>query len=487
MKQRANKVQRTIAASLGRLGYTGKDFLLVVAVSGGPDSVALLHALVNLQKPLSLRLHVAHLNHNFREEAEEDARFVAQMAQSLALPFTVQKADPITYQKEHRISSFEEAARQVRYHFLAEVARTNKAVAVVLGHTADDQAETVLMHLLRGSGVPGLAGMKELATLGSPLDEKGLTVLRPLLEVTKEKIREYCQLRGISFRDDPANLSMRFTRNRIRHLLLPALKEYNPRIGEALVRLAGNVSLEQDFLEVELAKVWSSVTCIKEEQVVLNRQVLATLHPLIQSLVLRRAYQELVGDTRRLHQAHLKAMMGHIGAPPGKLLELPRGLRLLSTYTELLLGHNPHYPCPYPSLIGQHSLLLPSSSSHAPDERKTTEFPGWSVSIRAMSSPPESLGDDPFTGWFDASALRDGAWVRTRLPGDRFLPAGMDGEKKLQDFMVNAKVPQHWRDHIPLLTCQSGIAWMVGYRIAEWARFKDDGRKGLEISFHLAV
>ena len=487
MKQMDDKVERTVAASLERLGYTGKDFLLVVAVSGGSDSVALLHALVNLQKSLSLRFHVAHLNHNFREEAEEDARFVAQMAQSLALPFTVQKIDPMAYQKEHRISSFEEAARQVRYHFLGDVARANKAVAVVLGHTTDDQAETVLMHLLRGSGLPGLAGMKELSTLRSPMEEKGLTALRPLLEVTKEDTREYCHLRGIYFRDDPANLSMRFTRNRIRHQLLPALKEYNPRIGEALVRLARNVSLEQDFLEVELAKVWSSVTTIKEEQIVLNRQIMATLHPLIQSLVLRRAYQEVVGDTRRLHYAHLKAMMGHIGAPPGKLLELPRGLRLLSTYTELLLGHDPRNPCPYPSLIGQHPLLLPSSSSNAPDEPRTTDFPGWRINIRAMSSPPGSMGDDPFTGWFDASELRDGAWVRSRLPGDRFQPAGMNGEKKLQDFMVDAKVPRHWRDHIPLLACQSGIAWVVGYRIAEWARFKDDSSEGLEISFHPAV
>lgn len=484
MEKKADRVQAELRASLERTGYAGSNPLLVVAVSGGPDSVALLHALVSLQKPLNLRLHVAHLNHDFRgEEAEEDARFVAQMAKSLNLPATVERGDPLAYQREQGISSFEEAARQVRYHFLAKVMRANEAAAVALGHTADDQAETVLMHILRGSGLPGLTGMKEITPWRSPIDGTEATLLRPLLAVTKEETRLYCQREGIPFREDTANLSPRFTRNRLRLSLLPALKEYNPRISEALLRLARNATLEQDYLETELARVWGSVAQVQREQVSLDRRALADLHPFMQALVLRRAYQELTGDTRRLHHAHLNAMVRHIGALPGKLLELPKDLKMLSTYEELLLGRQPHPPYPFPPLTGQHTLHLPSSQPPRLGGKMTTDLPGWQVSVQVVTSPTEPLDDDPLTGWFDASILGEETWVRTRRPGDRFQPAGMNEAKKLQDFLVDAKVPRHWRDSIPLVVCQAGIAWVVGYRLAEWARFKGSVGEALKIDF----
>ncbi len=487
MKQRSDRVEAEVRASLQRVGYAGRDLLLVVAVSGGPDSVALLHALVTLQGPLCLRLHVAHLNHDFRgEEADEDARFVAQMAQSLALPATVEKADPEAHQREQSISSFEEASRQLRYDFLATVAQRHHAAAVALAHTADDQAETVLMHILRGSGLPGLRGMKELANWPSPENGSQVVLLRPLLDVTKKETRDYCQQRNISFRDDTTNLSMRFTRNRIRHNLLPMLREYNPMISQALLRLAQNVSQEDDYLETELARVWDSLARVEGDQVALDRNALASLHPLIQSLVLRRAYQALTGDTRRLHHTHLEAMVKHIGAPPGKLIELPRGLRLLSTYEGLLLGRYSCSPCPYPPLTGQYPLTLPTSEATHSREEKATDLPGWHISVQMDTPPLEALGNDPQTGWFNISVLREDAWVRTRLPGDRFQPSGMAGTKKLQDFLVDTKVPRHWRERIPLVVCQRGIAWVVGYRVAEWAKYNGGG-EAIKISFHPTV
>ncbi|MDP3063259.1 MAG: tRNA lysidine(34) synthetase TilS, partial [Chloroflexota bacterium] len=204
-----------MAEALRRAGLTGRNATLVVAVSGGPDSMALLHLLLRLRGSLSLKLHVAHIDHDFRgQEAVEDARFVAEQAVALGLPTTIGKEDPVAYKTAHRISSMEEALRRVRYAFLAGVARDTAAAAVALGHTADDQAETVLLHILRGAGLHGLRGMEPLSTLHLPQDGVEVTLARPLLEATREDTRAFCQQEGVPFRDDTTNRSMRFARNR---------------------------------------------------------------------------------------------------------------------------------------------------------------------------------------------------------------------------------------------------------------------------------
>ena len=468
-------VEGRVKAALERAGYTGGDVLLVVAVSGGSDSLALLHSLLSLRESAGLRLHVAHLNHNFRDDAEEDARFVSAVARQLGLPATVEKADPVAYQKEMRISSFEEAAREVRYSFLAKVASANAAASVALGHTTDDLAETVLMHIIRGSGIHGLRGMSELSTWQSRISGQQAVLFRPLLEATKKDTTAYCRKRGITFREDPGNRLMRFTRNRVRHQLLPTLGSYNPRIREALVRLAHSASLEVDYLEKEVATVWTTAARREGDSIVLDARLLALLHPLMQRMVLRRAYGQLAGDTRRLEEVHLKTMADFInrpgGTPPGKVLDLPRGLRFYTSYDQLILGLSTlEAQCPFPPLEGEHEIPLPTSV----DER-STEISGWQVlctlgvTTRLVASSEATLGD-PFTACFDLEAIGDRFRVRTRLPGDRFQPLGMQAEKKLQDFFVDEKVPRAWRDRIPLVVSERGIAWVVGYRIAHWAR-----------------
>ena len=472
-------VEAQVKASLERAGYAGGSHLLVVAVSGGPDSLALLHSLLALREWAGLRLHVAHLNHDFRGEvAEEDARFVARVAGQLGLPATVEKADPMDYQKRMGISSFEDAAREIRYQFLAGVARDASASAAVLGHTADDLAETVLMHIIRGSGVHGLRGMVERSTWSSRTGGDEVALFRPLLGVTKRETVAYCQERGILFREDPSNLLMRFTRNRVRHELLPAMRSYNPRIDDALVRLARSASLEVDYLEQEVGKVWTITASHEGNSIALDAGILATVHPLLQRLVLRQAYGRIAGDTRRLEEVNLRDMADFIGAPPGKVLDLPRGIQLSTGYDRLFLGRPAEVPCPFPPLENEHELNLPTASSEG-----LTEVSGWSVIARMVTSPRSMTGDDTFTVWLDPESLGSGLTVRTRLRGDRFRPLGMHGEKKLQDFYVDEKVPRTWRDRVPLVVTERGIAWVVGYRVAEWARVIGDDRPVLQLRF----
>ena len=222
------------------MGLSGNDSILVLGVSGGSDSSALLYSLHRLQESHRLRLHVVHLNHNFRgDEADEDARFVESLANELNLPATVEKQDPTEYRRDRSISSFEQLAREMRYIFMARVADELGASAVAVGHTADDQAETVLQHVLRGSGLHGLQGMTESAPWPWPMGYPNLRIFRPLLGVTKKDTLAYCRELGRDIRDDSGNYLSRFTRNRVRHRLLPLLAdEFNPRVREALARLA---------------------------------------------------------------------------------------------------------------------------------------------------------------------------------------------------------------------------------------------------------
>ena len=462
------RLERQVTAALRRAGYSGNHTTLVVAVSGGSDSLALLYCLHHLRERHRLRLQVAHLNHDFRgAEADADAQFVADLARELGLPVTVEKRDPQEYQQQRHISSFEQAARELRYTFLAAVAEEMGAAAVALGHTADDLAETVLLHILRGAGLHGLRGMSELSPWPWPGEGRSLSLFRPLLEATKADTLAYCRELGREYREDTGNYLGRFTRNRVRHDLLPLLaSEYNPKVREALVRLARTAALELDYLEGEASRAWPQVATVEAEAVTFDRASLATLDPALQRLLLRRGYAALVGDTRRLREVHLDSMSELVSAPSGRAVALPFGLRLYSVYHRLVLCRDECLPCPFPPLEGEHPVTLPTLEGQV----TVTEVAGWRVTAQSVP-PPETLSpNEPLTARFDPSSLRDGVYIRIRRPGDRFHPLGMARDKKLQGFFTEARVPRAWRDRVPLLVAGPRIAWVVGYRIAHWAR-----------------
>jgi tRNA(Ile)-lysidine synthase len=467
------RIDRLIRSSLEDTGLAHRNVLLVVASSGGPDSQALLYSLLAQRDDLDVRLHVAHLNHNFREEADEDARFVAAQARELSLPSTVEKADPIAYQKEQGISSFEAAAREVRYDFLARVAEDTGAAAVALGHTADDQAETVIMHILRGTGLHGLRGMEPISPWRHPRKDVQTTLVRPLLEVAKADTEAYCKGRSIPYRIDPHNASLRFTRNRVRHKLMPTLRSYNPRIRESLLRLARTSAQQVSYLEQEVDRAWSRVARDVGLPVVLDSAATASLHPFLQSLILRRAYEEAAGMAYALEESHIQAMMGMLQGAPGKTLHLPRGVKLVTGYGEVILGKGAEVSCPLPPLEGEHTLNIPGE----------THIPGWLVRADILDRSPSELPDGRSAACFDMEALGGKLWVRGRRRGDRIQPLGMETSRKLHDLLVDEKVPRHWRDSVPLVLSERGIAWAVGYRTSHWARVKTETRRVLRLEF----
>ena len=476
-----SQVDRKVAEALRRAGLSGVDATLVVGVSGGADSSALLYSLNHLRHAHGLNLRVAHLNHDFRgEEADEDARFVEALAVELGLPFSVEKRDPIAYQREHRISSFEQGAREMRYEFMANVAHRVNAPAVAVGHTSDDLAETVLLHILRGTGLYGLRGMTETAPWPWPTGLDSPVIFRPLLSISKEETVQYCQELGREYRQDSGNLLFRFTRNRVRRQLMPLLaEEYNPRVQDALVRLASTASLDLDYMESELQRVWPDLlaadqatagAAAESPSITLLRQTFNSLHPAMKRMALRRAYVAVNGDPRRLRENHLRAMTDFVSPDrTAGVLNIPGGLTLHLSAAGISLSSATADPdCPYPELPAAH-LIAPININTS----NAIHFIGeWQVVLDTLKSAeiPDLRPPDAFTAYFDPAALGSPLSVRKRLAGDRFQPLGMPSMKTLQNFFVDAKVPRQWRDRVPLLVGAGGIAWVVGYRIAEWAK-----------------
>ena len=463
------KLEIILRRSLQRSGFH-QAATLVVACSGGPDSTALLHALVALQPTAHLKLHVAHLNHDFRgQEAEDDARFAAQMAKGLGLDSTVAEADPMAYQREMGISSFEEAAREVRYRFLTGLAHRINADAIALGHTADDQAETILMHLIRGAGLPGLSGMREVSHWRDNPKGQSAILFRPLLEAERNDTRAYCLELGIPFRVDSTNSSLRFTRNRIRHKLFPVLEEYNPRVREALLRTGRAASESLEFLDEELNVLWPNMFSKEGRTVFVDTAALKNLHPYMRGMALRRAFAEASGSMRRLSETHVKSMLALSQGPAGKSVHLPGGLAMRSTQDRLIICPFERRKSASPTPDFEHPLKVPG----------TTRIPGWRITVEPAQPNLDPKTLDPTTALFDACQMGTRLVVRNRRPGDYLQPLGMSGRKKLKDLFIDLKVPRELRPSTPLLVSEKGVLWVFPYRTSGLAKVDDSTHRRL--------
>jgi tRNA(Ile)-lysidine synthase len=477
---------------------------VVVGVSGGADSVCLLHVLAKWRKRLGIKLHIAHLNHQLRgAESEADAEYVSNLADSLGIPITIDKQDVAAYRVE-RNCSIEEAARELRYAFLARVAREGGANRIAIGHTRDDQVETILMHILRGTGITGLCGLAPCSPMAYDSREmpwraealsvaKGqrsnLLVIRPLLDITREETANYCQEHQLAPRIDSSNLSLSFFRNRLRLQLLPLLRQYNPSLDQALLRLADIAKEDNAFIQQQASELWDEVTRQENSAIYLDRKQLASLSIALQRQLLRAAVTRLAGDARDIEAGHIEAARSLLNKPASKRISLPHGLICQGGYDEIVIASEAWQsqlpPCPFPPLPGEVPLKVPGK----------TVFPGWKViasifeeragalSLRGAPSPSGETGQSNLVADFDLDKTGTALFVRQRQPGDRFQPLGMSMLKKLYEFMVDAKVPRSWRGHIPIVCSPQQIIWLVGWRIDDRVKATEASKEILRLEF----
>jgi tRNA(Ile)-lysidine synthase len=443
---------------------------LVVAVSGGADSVCLLHILVSLKERLKLRLQIAHLNHQLRDaESEADADYVLDLARKLGIPATIERRDVKAYQKKMRLS-LEEAAREVRYRFLAEVAGATRARRVAVGHTRDDHIETILMHLIRGAGTRGMRGLQPATEW--PSKNGKLIVIRPLLEISHQETEDYCRQHQLAPRLDASNLSLSPLRNRIRQQLLPLLQGYNPGIAEALLRTGRIAGDDIDFLDKETTRLWAKIAQQEGEAIILDKKNLDRLPPTLQRYLLRASVERLIGSAKDIEMRHIEEMMALLDKPAGKRLSLPGGLIFATGYDQYTLATGINDLSPLPRLGGEIPLNIPGQ----------TKLTGWRIEAD-MIEPQDMTEKDDFTAYLDLSKSGDNLTVRARKRGDRFQPLGLPRPKKLGEFMIDAKIPQAWRKDIPIVCSPSQIVWVVGWRIDERVKVTEKTKKVLRLKF----
>ncbi|RPI97269.1 MAG: tRNA lysidine(34) synthetase TilS, partial [Chloroflexi bacterium] len=424
---------------------------VVVGVSGGPDSLCLL----DLMARLGYSLVVAHLHHGLRSEAGADAEAVGRAAQALGVPFELQQVDVPALAQANSLS-IEEAARVARYRFLFEQARRWEAQAVAVAHTADDQVETVLMHLLRGAGLAGLKGMQVYALPNAWSRE--IALIRPLLEFWRAEIEGYIQQRGLQPVIDQSNFDTKIYRNRLRHELIPYLQQYNPGVKQVVWRTAAALAGDYQALEKASAAAWD--VCVLSQvpgAVAFSLALLRLELPGIQRMLLRRAISLLKPGLRDIDFEAIERALAFISTPPHTgQMDLAAGLRLLlegdrlwlSAWLEDLPGEG--WPQVQPKGAGRQPLALP-----VPGEIDLGN--GWTLAGETHSAPDllakaVSNTSDCFQAWVDEASLPAPLSVRCRLPGDRFSPLGMDGQSlKLSDFMINVKMPRRARAGWPLV------------------------------------
>jgi len=444
---------------------------LLVAVSGGPDSVCLLHILIELRGELGIRLHIAHLDHQLRgAESEADARYVSDLARRLDIPATIEQRDVKAYQGQQHLSP-EEAAREVRYTFLAQVAKSIGADRVAIGHTADDHIETILMHLIRGTGTTGLQGLQPSSPWQS--SKSGLTIIRPLLPVSRQETADYCSSHQLMPRIDASNLSLSPLRNRIRHQLMPLLKSYNPQVAEALLRTARIVGDDLAFIDKETTRLWGKIAQKQGNTITLGKEELLELPPALKRYLLRRAIEDLLGNLKDIESRHTEEIMDILSKPAGKSLNLPGGLIFSIEYDRYLIGSDQAALSPFPILDTEFTLKLPGE----------TVLPGWRIEATIISREQMPEKDEDFSAYLDHDKTGDKLLVRPRQPGDRFQPLGMSQPKKLGEFMIDAKIPSAWRQRIPLVCSPQHIIWIVGWRIDERVKVSRKTKRVLCLKF----
>jgi len=437
---------------------------VIVAVSGGADSISLLFALAQLRSVYDFTLIVAHVNHQLRgDEAERDALFVEQQAARLELPFYQTRVDVTALQRRLR-TSLQHAARQGRYQFFHALCQTLGATRVALGHTADDQAETFLMRLLHGGGPAGLAGIPAVR----------LPFIRPLIAVSRHTIHAYLQAENLAWVEDHSNTHPVYLRNRVRLDLLPKLQQYNPQIVRRLNELADMLRAESQMLESQVDE-WLVRTLAWQGS---NRAAIqcgrfGTAPIAIQRRLLRRVIAALSNLSTSVSFRHVEGLRQFIIAESYRRHGVLPGDLHAERHRDTVLLWNARRVSERPSSF---TLAVPG------------EVDILDLDIRLIADivdkPHSFAGMSPQWALLDFERITCPLQVRFRQPGDKFYPLGAPGSKKLQDFFIDSRIPRAERSSIPLVVSNREIVWVVGYRIAEPFKLRPETKRVLRLQSH---
>ena len=435
---------------------------LIVALSGGADSAALLDLLAKLPG-FNLRLVAAHLNHCLRGvEADADEEFCRKLAADYGIPFDVLQVDVKALAYSEGLN-LEDAGRRARINFLDQIRDKYCAAAVATAHHSDDQAETVLMRLLRGSGMTGLAGMPYRNQRG---------YIRPLLDVSRAEIEQYLSDRGLGWREDASNRDTTFLRNRIRHELLPLLEQYNPAIRKCLTSTAAILSDENTLLESLANEAFESSWRKDGCTFSCSTAELKAYPAALQRRILRYVCKQLAGNLDGFSQNHVESIRQLLDSPhPNSSVSLPQGISAVREYDRILLL----FKAEQPFSVADDVVIIAPGYYPLPD--------GGLLEITICSTPVEVTGQPVASASFDIEKTPFPWRVRTFRPGDRIVPFGMSGRKKVKDVFIDKKIPLPERSRIPLIFCGDNLIWIAGVCVSELCRINNPSEVTFQVKW----
>lgn len=476
-----SKFLQTVEETIITYGMLKPKDSVVIGVSGGPDSVALLYSLFLIAPRYSLKLGVAHLNHCLRQnDSDKDAQFVEVLAKKHDLPCYTHKEDVRKYRIENKLSA-EEAARRVRYSFLNNVADSMQYNKIAVGHHSDDNAELILMNLFRGSGKQGLSGIP-------PVRDR--MIIRPLIKVSRSEIMEFIVQNKLEYISDASNTDTKYFRNRVRHDLIPLLKTaYNPKISETLNRLSSIIRSEEEWIDDVVHPFFEeAVLDVQENYIILSVTMLNQYHPALQRRIIRMTIAGIKGDLRRIRFVNINSVIGLLGKSSayGKA-DLPDCIRVQRNQDALYVFKEKRKLCGISKKFNQSETFTFEYQVEKPDFLCIREI---GATIKFTEMPMEKVSNYRYTGqhisFFDKDSLSFPMVVRNFRPGDTFRPLGAGGTQKLKKFFIDKKVPRSERIRCPLLLSRGKIIWVVGHRIDESVKLMPSTKNVLKVELLLA-
>lgn len=437
---------------------------VVLGLSGGPDSVCLLHILKQLESEYKICIYAAHLNHQIRGiEAQMDAMYISNLCDSLGVKFFVKSIDVPKYCNENGLS-IEEGARKLRYEMFYEIKEKTNSNKIAVGHNINDQVETILMRMMRGTGLQGLKGIDH---------KRDDVIIRPILDINRSDIEKYCEEHNLNPRIDSTNLENIYTRNKIRLDLIPYMKEnFNENIVEAIARMGNNLKSDSDYIEQEALKMFNEVSKTNDDSIEINLDKYSNLHISIKSRIIRSAIKYILGDTNFVDQKHIEDVFElENDKKIDKHIVLPRGLFVYRKKNTLLLTNKEiiheeiefSYKLPKEGFVKIKELGLCVETQVISIER-----------FRSMKVDKSSKG-------FDFDKFKGGIVVRSRKSGDKIKLSG--GSKKIKDLFIDLKIPREERCTIPLIADDESIACVGNYRFSENHKIDINTKEVLKVSF----
>lgn len=429
---------------------------VIVGLSGGPDSVCLLHALYSLREKLGISLYAVHLNHMIRgKEAERDEEYSKRFSESLGIPFYSRRIEVEKYGKENGMSS-EEAGRFFRYKLFNEIADEVGAKKIALAHNMNDQAETMIMRFVRGSGISGLGGIKPVR------DSK---YIRPILSCSRREIEDYCETNKLNPVIDSTNKENIYTRNRVRLEFIPYIKKYfNPNIIENLYKNSEIFRDEDDYMHSMAVLEFQRI----KEREGINIFEFSKLHIALKKRIIRLTVENAKGNLNGIEGKHIDECIRLIEkGKTGKTIELPDNLSCSIEYNIFKVFKKEEI------LNYEYSLMIP--------EILYIRERDMYVQTSILNGNIEDIADKQFVKYWDYDKIKDKLVIRNRRDGDYIFPKGMEGRKKLKDILIDKKVPRDERDRIPVFSIDSEVLWVVGIRDSRNYKIDRNTKRVLEI------